>query len=132
MNQDAEGRALSPNPMYCGKVFRLENGNLVHTSGDFEDNWRQLALTARFDSKDLAKLKKVSVRHLQRLFRASLGRTPQDWLNEQRILAAQHSLRAGDSVKKVSFDLGFKQSSHFCRQFKCYCKLTPTEFTRLG
>jgi len=29
-------------------------------------------------------------------------------------------------------ELGFKQSSHFCRKFKTYHQLTPSEFVALG
>src|SRR5215472_2270420 len=78
------------------------------------EDWKQMAASAHFDCKELAKLNKVSVRQLQRIFRSKLNRTPQDWLNEQRILAAREMLRVGEPIKKVALDLGFKQSSHFC------------------
>jgi AraC-like DNA-binding protein len=43
-------------------------------------------------------------------------------------VAARSLLLTGDSVKKVALDLGFKQTSHFCRQFKFYNDLTPSEY----
>lgn len=87
-----------------------------------------LAAKARFDVKVLAELCQLSVRQLERNFRNQLGRTPRDWLNEQRLTAAKRMLRSGDQVKKVASNLGFKQSSHFCRQFKLYHNMTPSEF----
>ena len=96
--------------------------------GYLDDEWKQLAVMARFDCKELAKLNNVSVRQLQRVFRTRFGQPPQDWLNEQRIVAAQQLLRIGNSTKRVALDLGFKQTSHFCRQFKIISGITPSQF----
>lgn len=96
------------------------------------EDWRQLAISARYDSRNLAELIKITPRQLQRIFRNEFGQTPQDWLNEQRILAAKQLLRTGEAVKKIALDLGFKQSSHFCRQFKILNGLTPSEFRNLA
>jgi len=65
---------------------------------------------------------------LERVFQRQLDCAPQRWLNEQRILAARQMLQDGNPVKKVAFDLGFKQSSHFCRQFKSFTGNTPSQF----
>jgi transcriptional regulator GlxA family with amidase domain len=90
--------------------------------------WEDLAVAARYDARELAKLCDLSVRQLEREFQRQLARTPQDWLNEQRIKAAQQMLLSGQPVKKVALDLGFKQVSHFCRQFKIQNNITPTQF----
>jgi AraC family transcriptional regulator len=94
----------------------------------FINDWERLASVAHYDAKELAALCKLSVRQLQRDFRRQFARSPQDWLNEQRITAARQPLLSGLPVKVVAFDLGFKQPSHFCRQFKFYLKLTPSQF----
>jgi AraC family transcriptional regulator len=93
-----------------------------------EGRWEELAVAAHYDANELAKLCGVSARQLQRHFRYSFHRSPQSWLNERRLLAAQDLLLSGESVKKVALDLGFKQTSHFCRQFKSRNKLTPSQF----
>jgi len=93
------------------------------------ERWEQLAGTARYDAKEFAKLSNLSVRQLQRDFRQNLERSPQDWLNEQRVKAARQLLLSGQPVKAVAFELGFKQPSHFCRQFKSFNNLTPSQFT---
>lgn len=90
--------------------------------------WEALAATAHYSARELAKLCQVSIRQMERDFRRELDRTPQNWLNEQRIRAAQKALLLGEQVKKVAYDLGFKQPSHFCRQFKSLHRLTPSEF----
>ena len=90
--------------------------------------WEQLAVVACYDSRKLASLCGHSVRKLERDFHSSLDRTPQDWLDEQRIKAAQKLLLSGMSVKAVAFELNFKQPSHFCRQFKSQLHMTPSHF----
>jgi len=87
-----------------------------------------LAITARYSAKELARLCHVSTRQLQRAFKQSFGQTPQEWLNERRIKAAQQLLLLGQPVKAVAWDLGFKQPSHFCRHFKSQINMTPLEF----
>jgi AraC-like DNA-binding protein len=90
--------------------------------------WEQLAEVANFDAKELARLCRLSIRQLQREFRRCLGRSPQDWLNERRIVAARQLLLDGLQIKAVAFKLGFKQPSHFCRQFKAVSRVTPSEY----
>jgi AraC-like DNA-binding protein len=93
-----------------------------------KDGWKALAVAAHYDSKELAKLCRFSPRQLQRKFNFLFGRSPQNWLNEQRIIAAQQLLLSGEPIKTVAFDLGFKRVSHFYRQFKCRSHMTPLEF----
>jgi AraC family transcriptional regulator len=96
-----------------------------------EGRWDELAVAAHYDASQLAKLCRISARQLQRHFRNSFHRSPQSWLNERRLLAAKDLLLSGESVKKVALDLGFKQTSHFCRQFKCQNKITPSQFVSI-
>ena len=91
---------------------------------------KQTVAGARYDARELAKLFQMSPRQLQRKFNRYLKRSPQDWLNEQRVMAARRLLLSGRTVKEVAFELGFKQVSHFCRQFKMYHHLTPSEFVQ--
>ena len=88
----------------------------------------QAAASVRYDARELARLFEISPRQLQRKFNRYLKRSPQDWLNEQRIIAARRLLLSGGTVKEVAFELGFKQVSHFCRQFKTYHRMTPSQF----
>ena len=93
-----------------------------------KEGWEALAVAARYNSKELAKLSKLSPRQLQRKFSLLFNRSPQDWLSERRILAAQKLLLSGEPVKAVAFDLGFKRISHFYRQFKGRSHMTPLQF----
>jgi transcriptional regulator GlxA family with amidase domain len=97
-----------------------------------QQRWENLAQAARFDANELARLCQISTRHLEREFRRRLGRTPQDWLNERRIVAATQLLLSGLPIKAVAFEVGFKQPSHFSRHFKLHLRMTPSQFTFLN
>jgi len=97
-----------------------------------EERWEQLVESAGFDANQLAKLCGFSPRQLRRVFQRRLGRSPQAWLDEMRVWAAQDLLLAGQPVKDVASELGFKQSSHFCRKFKEQFNLTPSAFVALN
>ena len=90
--------------------------------------WARLARECLYDERMVAKRCTVSVRQLQRYFLDDLGRSPKAWLNEQRMIAARNLLFEGHSVKMVGCQLGFKQTSHFCREFKRNYDMTPSQF----
>jgi AraC-like DNA-binding protein len=85
---------------------------------DRVQNWSELARLVQFHAKLLAQRCGVSSRQLQRFFILKTGRTPQKWLNELRQTLALGSLSELKSVKQVSHELGYKQPSHFSREFK--------------
>jgi AraC-like DNA-binding protein len=99
-------------------------GKLLWLQGRLEE----MAQSANYDSNTLAHIYGVSTRQLQRHFRRRFHCPPQHWLNDCRMAKAKQMLVAGESVKKVAIDLGFKHTSHFCRQFKCRNHMTPSQF----
>jgi AraC-like DNA-binding protein len=96
--------------------------------GDSEGAWQDMASKARYNAANLARIYGVSKRQLEREFQKQLGYSPQSWLDRQRILASKQLLLSGRLIKQVASELGFKQTSHFCRQFKIHNQMTPSEF----
>ena len=96
----------------------------IHLNAD----WKTLAPQANYNSRELAVIKGLSPRQLQRIFQKQFACSPQYWLNEQRLACAHELLLTGKQVKAVAIELGFKNSAHFCRKFKSSTKLTPSEF----
>jgi len=62
------------------------------------------------------------------LFSQANRQGPQRWLNDLRQQKALELLTGGQSIKQVAYSLGYKQSSHFTRQFKQFHGLAPSEF----
>lgn len=91
-------------------------------------NWEESAREAHYNARGLAKICNISLRQLERDFQRAFGEHPKKWLDKQRLRAAQELLLAGQPVKSVAIELGYKQSSHFCRQFKAENKMTPSQF----
>lgn len=76
-----------------------------------------------------AKSAGLSVDHFSALFRASTGYGPTDYYQRRRVhRACQLLLDPMPSVTEVAADLGFSDAPHFCRVFKRYKGMTPTEY----
>ena len=94
-----------------------------------EQSWEKLAAEAGYRPCELAKLCNLSLRTLQRHFRARYGMTLGDWLRELRIKTAYARVTSGEPVKEIAFDLSFKQLSHFSRVFKQAYGVPPSAFS---
>jgi AraC-like DNA-binding protein len=91
------------------------------------EHWLKWAQESGYDAELLAKRVGVSRWQLQRYTRATFGNSPQRWLNERRLIAAVSLLKELRSVKIVAAELGFKQVSHFSREFKRFHGASPTK-----
>jgi transcriptional regulator GlxA family with amidase domain len=92
--------------------------------------WENLAVTSQFRLKNLANLCQVSVRTLQRHFRREYDLAVSEWLREIRLEQARQMLTKADCVKTVCFDLGYKQQSHFTRDFSRRFGMAPSLWRR--
>jgi AraC-like DNA-binding protein len=87
-----------------------------------------LAALAHYNARELAVLTGVSLRQLERFWKETFAESPQDWLNKVRIAEAKRMLLGGLDVKAVAYELGFKQTSHFCRLFKQHVGISPGRY----
>jgi AraC family transcriptional regulator len=72
----------------------------------------------------------VSARHFMRAFRRSTGRTPHQWLMQERALNAKNLLEHSDrTLAEISAICGYANLSHFCRAF---LEHFPVGLNRLG
>jgi len=88
-------------------------------------NWPELAGRAEWSAALLAKECKVSARTLERYFHENTGVCPHVWLFERRQRQALELLRDGSSVKETAIILGYKNPTHFSRDFKKHFGHSP-------
>lgn len=80
---------------------------------------------------DLCGAAGVSKQHLCRLFRSVLGCRPMEYAAKRRLQAAKELLTETNmSVEEISEHTGFCTSSYFCKLFRRYEGITPTQFRR--
>ncbi|OAN58474.1 helix-turn-helix transcriptional regulator [Sphingomonas sp. TDK1] len=82
---------------------------------------------------DLATLTGMSIRHLSRCFRATVGRTPAQFVFDLRLHTAKMLLRvATTSITEVAMMCGFSHSQHLSNSFRRAFGVTPSEFRKGG
>ncbi len=115
-SQNYEGRAKLLQPFH----------GISKAVGHLRQNYHQdIAIT------ELARIAGLSLRQLQRKFKASFGVGPQQFLIKTRLLAACRALReTDDTLAEVAFACGFADQSAFARHFRHYFALTPSQFRR--
>lgn len=104
-------------------------GKLIrNTTPGSRDQWMELAELSSFRACELARHLGLSQRQVERYTRRQFTLTPQQWLRRMRMEKARELIPVMDSVKEVAYSLGFKQSSHFCREFKAHFGVTCSEY----
>ncbi len=66
--------------------------------------------------------------HFLRLFKEYTGTTYHDHLSHKRIQAAQNLLSTNESISNIASYTGFNNLTSFCRCFKKYTGMSPSEY----
>lgn len=118
-------------------------GTAVETSSSFR---RKLSARAQADLRsqiechldgqisidDLARTCNLSTGMFLQAFRATMGKTPQQWLTQQRIEKAMQLMLTSDlPLKDVAAQCGFSDQSHFTRVFSRIMGATPAAWRRI-
>jgi AraC-like DNA-binding protein len=73
----------------------------------------------------------LSAKRLNQILKPKLGKTINQLIQERLLIEAKHLLFAGkESIKEISFGLGFEDSSYFSRFLKKMTGLSPEEFRK--
>ena len=88
-------------------------------------------LGMRISVADLARSVNMSRWHFCHLFKTEMSQSPSHYMRTLKMREAQRMLSETFlSVKEIRAMLGNIDRSHFSREFRIYCGLTPTEFRR--
>jgi AraC-like DNA-binding protein len=105
---------------------------MLSGSADQDLDWQNLAHRSQFKPGKIAQLCGVSSRTVQRHFRQFYGCTLGQWLRDYRLDTAYRRLAAGEAIKVVAIELGYKQLSHFSRDFKRQYGCAPSLLDQRG
>ena len=88
-------------------------------------------LRTRISVADLARSVNMSRWRLCHLFKMEMSQSPSHYVGKLRMREAQRMLSETFlSVKEIRAKLGNIDRSHFSREFKKFCGMSPTEFRR--
>ena len=122
--------ALGIGSFKTGAIPSNPRNLFVHTRAAIplpeQTTWESLALASSFKPGLLARRCGVSLRTLQRHFTKHYGITLSESLRRMRLSLAFARLQHGERIKCVAYDLGYKQLSHFSRDFKSFCGVPPS------
>jgi len=74
----------------------------------------------------------LSASHLQRSFKRTLGMSPKEYQDAQRVSLFKSRLRAGDTVSRATFEAGFGSSSRVYERSDSMLGMTPASYRRGG
>ncbi len=91
--------------------------------------WASANLSASISINTLAQRASMSRRSFDRIFRAQIGLSPQQWLLTQRISLACRLLETGNStIEHVAAHSGFSSAASLRHHFKRQLALSPRQF----
>ncbi len=87
--------------------------------------------TSSISLEELCEISGVSKQHLCRLFQSVLNVRPMEYIAKRRIQAAKELLSHSDlSIEDIAEQTGFCSGSYFCKLFRRYEGITPTQFRK--
>lgn len=109
---------------------KIENEKYLSAVRKFESlvdtNFREMKFPAEY-----ASLLNITERHLNRITKTCLNKTPTELVLDRVILEAKRMLtHSNHSITEVAGELGYFDSSYFTKLFKKRTKLTPKQFTK--
>lgn len=73
----------------------------------------------------------MSSSHFYKTFKNTLGETPMEYLNGERLKQAKKMIRSTNhKLSEIAFSCGFNSSSYFNTQFKKHEGMTPSQFRK--
>jgi AraC-like DNA-binding protein len=78
----------------------------------------------------LADIACMSTSHFYKQFKNTLGISPVDYINSERIKFSKQLMQTNDRINDIAFKAGFNSVSYFNRQFKKQELITPSHYKK--
>jgi AraC family transcriptional regulator, transcriptional activator of pobA len=83
------------------------------------------------NAKDIAKLMKISYKHLNNVCKQCLNKTSKEFIDEYIVIEAKRTLISTDyTVKEITAMLGFDEPTNFVKYFKKHTGFSPAGFRK--
>jgi AraC-like DNA-binding protein len=92
-------------------------------------DWDQRLQDVKWQAKALAWKCGIGEWELRHYIHLKFGLPLHTWITSKRMAPACALLAQGKKVKEVAWAVGYKQPSHFSREFKLFYRISPTDFT---
>lgn len=91
--------------------------------------WLEVHFADKFRFEDVARDHGMSIRNFMRRFHAATGDKPLHYLQRLRIETAKGLLSATrNSIKTISYEVGYDDASFFARLFRHHTQLSPNQY----
>lgn len=117
-----------------------KDSSLKNRNGKFSSNYLLIEkslnyikehLTGDLSLEKIAKVMSISPIHFHNTFKAAVGKTLRDYIEEQRIKKATNLLLTTNySLTQIAYECGFSSQSYFSYVFKRRMKKTPREYAQ--
>jgi AraC-like DNA-binding protein len=92
-------------------------------------NYIQDNFSKKIYTEDLAKEVNMNPQYFCRFFKATIGKTPVEFINQYRIEQAAKLINIEDKkISDIYLEVGFDNFSYFIKKFKQYKKCTPRKY----
>ena len=127
--------------MLYNLILFIERGKVVQqltdmASKDFQDIIAFKSFVAKnfrehYNVQDYAEILDTTTQRLGQISAAALGKTPKEYIIEYVLTEARRLLTySKESVKEISFSLGFDEPTNFTKYFKKHSGVSPSAYRR--
>ncbi|MDF2670889.1 MAG: DNA-binding protein AraC-type [Paenibacillus sp.] len=117
-------------------VSEVKRETIIPSSAHYKElkhvcEYVQTHLTAKLDLDQLSRIAGKSPAYFQKIFKQTMGESPNQYVTRQRLEAAKDRLsRTGVSVTEIALECGYDDIAYFSYAFKKYIGISPTLFRR--
>ena len=103
-------------------------GLVMQSRLDRISDWERRARQCRYSASKMAQTLGVTLRLVEIFFQERFGCGPHSWMLRVRMTEAAVFLMSGVPVRTVTTKVGYKQVSHFSREFKRFFGMPPARY----
>lgn len=117
------------------QVYRPVSGSLQTHGATITNRFKELLFATIKTNQlvtDYASLLNIGPNHLNKIIKATTGKSPTKWIDEAIVMEAKVLLHQTNlSISEVAAEVGILDASYFSRLFKKYEGVTPVSFRRM-